>query len=61
MAGDPEKMALLLHAKAQLRESLRKQTWEEKVWAIERMNEMSRLAKASMERALREEVKARGG
>jgi hypothetical protein len=61
MTVDPEKLAILLHAKAQLRESLRQQSWEEKVWAIERMNEMSRVAKASMEQALMEEAKARDG
>jgi hypothetical protein len=57
--NDPEKMALLLHAKAKLRESLRSQSWVEKVQAIERMNEMSRLAKESMQRALMDEAKSR--
>lgn len=57
MKSDPEKMALLLHAKARLRESLRGQSWVEKVQAIERMNEMSKLAKESMQRALADEAK----
>ena len=60
MKSDPEKLALLLHAKARLRESLRSQSWVEKVQAIERMNEMSRLAKESMQRALTNEAKRRG-
>jgi hypothetical protein len=42
------KMAYNARAKASIREFLRSKTWEEKVAAIERMNEASKIARMAM-------------
>lgn len=43
-----EKLEFNARAKASMREFLRNKTWEEKVESIERMNEMSKHARAAM-------------
>lgn len=45
---DQRKAALIVAAKASFRATQRKQTWEQRVQAIARMNAASKLAKAGM-------------
>jgi hypothetical protein len=48
MSAAGYKMAFNARAKASMREFLRSKTWEEKVAAIERMNEASKMARKAM-------------
>jgi hypothetical protein len=48
MNATGNKMAYNVRAKASMRELLRAKTWEEKVAAIERMNEASKMARKAM-------------
>jgi hypothetical protein len=61
VATSEAKIAYVRRAKESLRADLRAKTWEEKVRAIERMNEMSRVAKEAMRRALTKEAAGASG
>lgn len=49
--SDQRKTSLIIAAKVSLRAARRKQTWEQRVQAIARMNEAGKLANAGMKKS----------
>jgi hypothetical protein len=55
--GDIEKAKYIEQSSEAMRQFLRSKTWVEKVRSIERMNEMSNVARDAMQKALEKQIK----